>query len=94
MASQQDRHELHLALERELGPRPAATLMELLPPFDWSEIARRSDIVELRAEIAELRAEVADVRIGMKGQVARIVAANVPIMFATAGLVLAAAKLA
>lgn len=98
MPTETDRHELRLALERELGPGPASTLMELFPPVDWSEFARRSDITELKAElkgdIADLKVEIADLRAEVKGLVARMVAANVPIVFATAGLVLAAAKLA
>ena len=34
--SDADRRDLHEAPERELGPGPATTLMELLPPFGWS----------------------------------------------------------
>jgi hypothetical protein len=97
MPTEADRHELRLALERELGRSPATTLMELFPPVDWSEFARRSDIAELRAEINELRVElkgeISELRADMKGQVTRLVVANIPIMFGTAGLVLAAAKL-
>ena len=69
MPTEDDRHELRLALERRLGPGPAATLMELLPPVDWSEIARRSDIAELRAE---LKVDIADLRVELKSDIAEL----------------------
>ena len=127
MVSQHDRTTLHLALEEHLGKGPAATLMELLPPVEWADLARRSDVValrgELRGEIAELRGEIgqvrgemAELRAELRGDMAELrgdvrreieelrgdvrallpkfIATNVPLMFATAGLVLAAAKLA
>jgi len=65
MASDRQRRELYVALEATLGGGPAQTLMELLPPFDWSDVARRSDIAELRGEVAELRGEIG----GVKGQI-------------------------
>ena len=73
MQSDHDRRELYLALHDLLGPGPAGTLMELLPPVGWSDLARQSDltaglasvrgeIAEVRGEIAELRGEIAEVR--------------------------------
>jgi hypothetical protein len=134
VVSDQDRRELFNALERELGHTPAATLMELLPPIGWADVAHQSDLVAVRGEMAELRGEMAEVRGEMaevrgemaglraelkgemaelraelKGEMAefrgevraeirtqlpKLYAANVVSMFATAGLVLAAAKLA
>ncbi|MDQ4097694.1 MAG: hypothetical protein M3144_07490 [Actinomycetota bacterium] len=93
---------MHVVLEQELGPEAAATLMELLPPVGWSDVARRSDLAqlsaELRGEMAELRTELkgemAELRSRIDGQLTRFIAANVPLMFGTAGLVLAAAELA
>ena len=58
MVSDRDRRSLHVALERELGEGPATTLMELLPPVGWSDVARRSDLVAIGGEIAELRGEL------------------------------------
>lgn len=49
----QARHELHKRAEEVLGPEPAGTLMELLPPFDWSEVAMKSDLRELEARLGE-----------------------------------------
>ncbi len=134
MVSDQDRRGLYDALEKRLGEGPAGTLMELLPPVGWADVARQSDLVavrgemaglrgemgELRGEMAELRAELkgdmAELRSELKGaigelraevrgeigelrgeiraQLPRLYAANVGMAFATAGLVLAAAKLA
>ena len=54
--------------------------MELLPPVGWSDVARRSDIAELRGEL--------------KADIARLAWTNVLSMIGLAGLVLAAAKLA
>jgi hypothetical protein len=87
MVSDQDRRDLYEALERHLGESAAGTLMELLPPVGWADVARQSDLTALRGEMAELRAEI-------KSQVPRLYAANIAMAFATAGLVLAAAKFA
>lgn len=113
------RRNLFEALESNLGPGPATTLMELLPPVGWADVARRSDFVavrgemagmrgelkaaiaalrtELKAEIADGRVEIAELRVEVRStadrQFARLLVANVPLMFGTAGLVLAAAKL-
>jgi hypothetical protein len=98
------RRDLFAALEAQLGRAPAVTMMELLPPVGWADVARRSDLVavreemsELRAdpkgEMAELRRELAQVRAEINGLVPRFLLGSVPVMFGTAGLVLAAAKL-
>ena len=109
MASDHDRRELFEALERKLGPVPAATLMELLPAVGWGDIARQSDLTAIRGEIVNLRGElkdemaklrvdvkgeIADLRGEMKAQLPKLYAANVATAVAVAGLVLAAAKLA
>ncbi len=130
MSTEGERRDLLGALERSLGPAPATTLMELLPPVGWGDVARRADLdahgVALRGEMAELRGELkgemADLRLELKGEMAdlslelkgemadlraemvtlsapidgllpRQLLADVPLAFAVAGLVLAAAKL-
>jgi len=87
VVSDHDRRDLYEALEQGLGPSAAGTLMELLPPVGWADVARQSDLTALRGEMAELRAEI-------KTQLPRLYVANIGMAFATAGLVLAAAKLA
>lgn len=78
--------------------------MELLPPVGWADVARQSDLVAIRGEMAELRAglkgemaelrgEIAELRADIHGLVPKFLVGTVPIMFGTAGLVLAAAKL-
>jgi hypothetical protein len=72
MVSDEDRRELYDALERGLGAGPAATMMELLPPVGWADLARQSDLVAVRGEIAEARGEVARLRGELKGEMAEV----------------------
>lgn len=101
MVSDEGRRALYEALARGLGEGPAATMMELLPPVGWADLARQSDLVAVRGEIAEVRGEVAGVRGEIaelrgeiKAQLPRFITANIASMIGVAGLVLAAAKLA
>ena len=95
MVSDHDRRELYSALENELGQGPAGTLMDLLPPVGWADVARQSDIDtlrgeiaelrgELRGEIAELRGEMSELRGGMATLGARIDAQLPKLMWANA----------
>ncbi len=115
MVTDHDRRELYEALHHTLGSGPAATLMELLPPVGWADVARQSDLVAVRGEMAELRGEMAELRAELKGEIGqlraevkgeiaqlrgeihaqlpKLYAANAATAIATAGLVLAAAKL-
>jgi ribosomal protein L29 len=78
MVTDDDRRNLHEALEGTLGRVPAATLMALLPPVGWSEVATQAGVdasgLALRGEMAELRAELkgemADLRAELKGEMA------------------------
>jgi ribosomal protein L29 len=80
MSTEADRRDLLGALERSLGPAPATTLMELLPPVGWGDVARRADLdahgVALRGEMAELRgelkSEMAELRTELKGEMAEL----------------------
>lgn len=38
------RRELFLRLEQALGPESAETLMELLPPVGWADVATKRDL--------------------------------------------------
>jgi hypothetical protein len=93
MVSDQDRRELYQALEQRLGGGPATTMMELLPPVGWADVARQSDLVAVRGEMAQLRGEIAELRGEMKTILPKLVAANIASMIGVAGLVLTAAKL-
>ena len=94
MVSDQERRDLYEALERRLGESAAGTLMELLPPVGWADAARQSDLTALRGETAQIRGEISQLRAEIRSQVPRLYVANIGMAFATAGLVLAAAKLA
>ncbi|MGI8983641.1 MAG: hypothetical protein ACR2HM_03770 [Acidimicrobiales bacterium] len=107
MVSDHERRELYDALEGRLGQGPATTMMELLPPVGWADLARQSDLAALRGEMAQIRGEMGEIRGEMgeirgeiaklsariDGQIPRYIWANVPIVASVAGLVLAAAKL-
>ena len=58
------RHELYTRLEQLLGQQPTSTLMSLLPPVGWADVATKDDLrmlgLEVLAEIAELRTELRD----------------------------------
>jgi hypothetical protein len=76
MVSDRDRRELFEALNLGLGEGPATTLMELLPPIGWADVARQSDIAGLRAEMAQLRTELkgemAELRTELRGEMAQL----------------------
>jgi hypothetical protein len=57
--SESDRLRLFETARRSWGDEAAATLMDLLPPLDWSQVATKQDLAELRSD---LRAEIADLR--------------------------------
>ena len=45
------RHEVFKWLEERMGPERAATMMDLLPPVGWSDIATRRDLEALEARL-------------------------------------------
>ena len=55
------RHELFLRLEQLLGPASAETLMELLPPVGWADVATKHDLAALE-ERMNLRFGLVDQR--------------------------------
>jgi hypothetical protein len=103
------RRNLYTAIADALGIEQADTLMELLPPVGWADVARQSDLTalrtELKGEMAELRGGIAELRgemragfVSLQAQIdvmpARLIRVNLASAIALAGLVLAAAKLA
>jgi hypothetical protein len=62
------RHELFLRLEELLGPERAATLMEMMPPVGWADVATKRDLDALeermgyRFELVDRRFEALDQR--------------------------------
>ena len=55
------RHELFLRLEEVLGPESAETLMEMMPPVGWADVATKHDLDALEARM-NLRFELVDQR--------------------------------
>lgn len=57
------RHQLYTRLEETLGTDPTSTLMSLLPPVGWADVATKDDLrtleSTLRGEMTELRGLVA-----------------------------------
>ena len=45
--NERSRHELHLRLESVLGPEAANTMMEMLPPVGWADVATKRDLDQL-----------------------------------------------
>jgi len=78
--SEERRHALYLGLESVLGRERAATMMEMLPPLGWAEVATRTDLahqqVVLRTELeafrTSLRAEMASLRAELQGEMASL----------------------
>lgn len=75
------RHQLYTKLEEMLGAQPTSTLMTLLPPVGWADVATkddlhaleaslRGDIAELRGGFGELRGEFGELRGEVGGRIA------------------------
>lgn len=82
------RFKLFESAQRQLGHDEAITLMEMLPPVVWSEVATKADLGVLGAE---LRAEIAD---RSSSTVRTLVLAMVANNAAVFGLAFAAVRLA
>ena len=89
------RHRMYVRLEEVLGPDEANTLMEYLPPVGWADVARKSDIEDLRREMEmlELRLE-AKIESKLNSQTKTLVTLMSAQVLAVAGLAFGAARLA
>ena len=69
MLTDEERRELHGALEPAIGPRGADLFMRALPPIPWTDLAAKSDLdrlgLDLRGEMSDLRTEMGDLRTEM-----------------------------
>ena len=100
------RHQLFLRLEQALGPEQAETLMELLPPVGWADVATKRDLdaleerMNLRFELVEQRFETSEHRLlaafraELLDQSNLINAQTKTLIMANAGAVLSLAALA
>jgi len=61
------RHALHEAAREVLGEDAAVTLMEMLPPVGWADVATKRDLDQLadrfQADLAEVRTDLAQLQI-------------------------------
>jgi hypothetical protein len=45
------RHELYLSIEELIGVEKAETLMSMLPPVGWADVATKHDLAELEERL-------------------------------------------
>ena len=80
------RHELYEHAKPQWGEEAAVTLMELLPPVGWADVATKSDLRRLGDQIrAELERE-------LREQTNRILTFVVATMLSGVGLAFVAAR--
>jgi len=53
MVDEAARHALYRSLEAAIGPEATSTMMTLLPPVGWSEVATRDDLRQLEASLGQ-----------------------------------------
>jgi hypothetical protein len=78
--TEKQRHDLFTKFEETLGPEHTATMMELLPPVGWADVATKHDLTR---ELAVLRAEV-------RADTYRVVLTAMSVQTAVIGVLLAA----
>ena len=61
------RFRLFESAQRQLGHDEAITLMEMLPPVAWSDVATKADLGALGSD---LRTEISDFRVASKADIA------------------------
>jgi hypothetical protein len=95
------RHQLFLRLEEVLGAQPAETLMEMMPPVGWADVATKRDLDQglelLKHELlAAFRGELLNAITAqtniISAQTRTLVLANLGAVLSTAALVVGAAK--
>ena len=95
------RHELFLRHEEALGPESAETLMEMLPPVGWADVATKRDLEALGDRLmAAFRGDLLaqsnaiNARIdAMNGQLKTLVMVNAGTVISMTALAFGVAKL-
>lgn len=57
------RHKLYSKFEEVIGTENASTIMEMLPPAGWADVATKADLEHLQAMMAK-NVEITEVRLG------------------------------
>ncbi len=59
--TERDRHQLYLAVEGLIGAEDADTMMAMLPPVGWADVATKHDLAALESRL-DLRFDATDLR--------------------------------
>ncbi len=74
--TESDRLALYEKMKDALGRKEATTLMDILPPTQWKDIASKDDVAALRQaskdDVAALRQEVVNLGIELRGEMAEV----------------------
>ncbi len=78
--TERDRHQLYLAVEGLIGAEDADTMMAMLPPVGWADVATRRDLDQLHAltvrDLAvvrsELKGEIGELRSELKEEIGEL----------------------
>jgi hypothetical protein len=92
---ERSRHELYLRLEEVLGPERAETLMEMLPPVGWADVATKRDLdlgLQQMLQRMDLRFDACEHKI-MAALKDEITAQTRTVVFAVLGTVLGSTSL-
>lgn len=97
--TEEARYHLHQQLDDSVGQKGANTMMELLPPVGWADVATKRDLDQqserlglmVRAEISGVRAEIAGVRGDFQNSLRRMQTVLLSAVVSVAGVVIAMA---
>jgi hypothetical protein len=89
--SESDRHALYERLERVIGKRSTETMMSLLPPAGWADVATKHDLDQLEARV-ETKLEAMESRINER-IIRTALVVNIPTILASFALAFTAVRL-
>ena len=95
--TEESRYHLHQQLDDAVGEKGATTMMELLPPVGWADVATKRDLDHqteklefmVRAEVAEVSAKVDRVRGELEKAMRHQLTVLLSAMVSIAGLMIA-----
>lgn len=86
----ESKHHLHTQLELIMDKEAATTMMEAIPPFDWSEVATKKDLQILKTELnATISNFAVSIRKDMADQTGRYIGWMIGLYAATVAAVTA-----